>query len=66
VLIKRTDPWSGRTNRADRGQIGGHAGARHASDALRAAYNELMARYPNEGPTNRDAFFDYHCALDFL
>ena len=47
-------------------QIGGHAGARQASDALRAAYNELMAKYPNEGATNKDAFFDYHCALDFL
>jgi hypothetical protein len=47
-------------------QIGEHAGARQASDALRAAYNELMAQYPNEGPINKDAFFDYHCALDFL
>jgi len=47
-------------------QIGSHAGARHASAALRAAYNELMSKYPNESPTNKDAFFDYHCALDFL
>jgi hypothetical protein len=47
-------------------QIGGHAGARNASAALRAAYNELMAKYPGESPTNKDAFFDYHCALDFL
>jgi len=47
-------------------KIGEHAGARQASDALRAAYNELMAHYPNEGASNKDAFFDYHCALDFL
>ena len=47
-------------------QIGDHAGARRASAALRAAYNELMSRYPNESATNKDAFFDYHCALDFL
>jgi hypothetical protein len=47
-------------------QIGGHAGVRNASAALRAAYNELMAKYPNESSTNKDAFFDYHCALDFL
>jgi hypothetical protein len=33
---------------------------------LRAAYNELMARYPGEAQANKDAFFDYHCALDFL
>jgi hypothetical protein len=47
-------------------QIGDHAGVRNASAALRAAYNELMSKYPNESPTNKDAFFDYHCALDFL
>jgi hypothetical protein len=47
-------------------QIGDHPGARTASAALRAAYNDLMAKYPNESSTNKDAFFDYHCALDFL
>jgi hypothetical protein len=47
-------------------QVGEHAGVRNASAALRAAYNELMAKYPGESPTNKDAFFDYHCALDFL
>jgi hypothetical protein len=31
-----------------------------------AAHNELMARYPNESATNKDAPFDYHCALDLL
>jgi hypothetical protein len=47
-------------------QIGNHPGVQKASGALRSAYNELMARYPNEAQTNKDAFFDYHCALDFL
>jgi hypothetical protein len=47
-------------------QIGDHAGAHNASAALRAAYNELMSKYPNESAANKDAFFDYHCALDFL
>jgi len=47
-------------------QIGDHPGARNASAALRAAYNELMSKFPNESPSNKDAFFDYHCALDFL
>ena len=40
--------------------------ARKASGELRAAYEELMSKYPQEGQTNKDAFFDYHCALDFM
>ena len=47
-------------------QIGDRPGVRRASAALRAAYNELMAKYPNESSTNKDAFSDYQCALDFL
>jgi hypothetical protein len=47
-------------------QIGGHEGVRNASAALHAAYEELMAKYPDESAANKDAFFDYHCALDFL
>jgi hypothetical protein len=31
-----------------------------------AGHNDLMPRYPNESVINKDAFFDYHCALDFL
>ena len=30
------------------------------------AYKILMATYPKEPPVNRDAFYDYLCALDFL
>jgi len=48
------------------GNVGDHPGVRRASAELRAAYGELMAKYPQEGQTNKDAFFDYHCALDFL
>ncbi len=43
-----------------------HAGVRAASASLRAGYGKLMSKYPNESPANKDAFFDYHCALDFL
>jgi len=40
--------------------------ARKASGDLKAAYDELMTKYPQEGQANKDAFFDYHCALDFM
>ena len=43
-----------------------HPGVQRASGALRSAYSELMAQYPAEAQANKDAFFDYHCALDFL
>jgi hypothetical protein len=47
-------------------QIAGHPGVRNSSEAIRAAYDELMSKYPRESATNKDAFFDYHCAWDFL
>ena len=47
-------------------QVQNHPGVRSSSAALKAAYGELMAKYPGESATNRTAFFDYHCALDFL
>jgi len=38
-----------------------------SSRALRAAYGILMKRYGSrEDRENQNAFFDYHCALDFL
>jgi hypothetical protein len=43
-----------------------HPAVQRASGALRSAYQELMRRFPAETQTNKDAFFDYHCALDFL
>jgi hypothetical protein len=47
-------------------ELGSHPKVQSASAALRAAYEILMRQYPDEGSNNRDAFFDYHCALDFL
>src|SRR5262245_59586149 len=37
-----------------------------ASARLHEAYAELLRLFPDESPHNRDAFFDYLCALDFL
>lgn len=36
------------------------------SGAGHDAYNQLMSNYPNETGSNKDAFYDYLCALDFL
>lgn len=46
--------------------IGTHPKVQSASTALREAYGILMKTYPSEGNNNKQAFFDYHCALDFL
>ena len=46
--------------------IGTHPKVQSASAALREAYGILMETYPGEGSNNKEAFFDYHCALDFL
>lgn len=37
-----------------------------ASGALHQAYGLLMQLYPNENAMNKQAFFDYLCALDFI
>lgn len=37
-----------------------------ASEALKKAHAELLRLYPNVSDVNRDAFFDHHCALDFI
>ncbi len=44
----------------------GFAGLRTSSAKTQAAYGELMAKYPGESEQNKDAFYDYHCALDFM
>jgi hypothetical protein len=46
-------------------QVNSHPGVNSSSAALRAAYQVLMSRYPQESQANQDAFFDYHCAADF-
>jgi hypothetical protein len=46
--------------------LAGHPAVAASSQALHGAYQQLMQIFPAEDPGNRDAFFDYHCALDFL
>jgi hypothetical protein len=43
-----------------------HPKVRSSSGRLHAAYGDLMRMYPNENATNKQAFFDYLCALDFI
>lgn len=54
--------------RAERAYLvdGDQGGVQRASAQLHAAYAELMRLFPEEAANNRDAFFDYLCALDFL
>jgi len=44
---------------------GNHPLVNQASGRLVQGYNEMMRIYPSETPHNKDAFFDYPCALDF-
>ena len=46
--------------------VGTSPRVQRASSALREAYGILMELYPNENDSNKAAFFDYHCALDFI
>ena len=46
--------------------IATHPKVQSASSALKAAYGILMETHPGESNGNKEAFFDYHCALDFL
>ncbi len=46
--------------------IAQHPLVQSASQKLQQAYQDLMRLFPQEGPHNKDAFFDYLCALDFL
>jgi hypothetical protein len=43
-----------------------HPKVQSASNALRQAYGILMETYSDESSSNKAAFFDYHCALDFV
>jgi hypothetical protein len=47
-------------------QLAADGNVQAASAAAHGAYSELMSKYPAESQQNKDAFFDYHCALDFL
>jgi hypothetical protein len=46
--------------------LGTHPKVQSASRALKAAYGILMNTYRSEANENKEAFFDYHCALDFI
>ena len=46
--------------------LGSHPKVIASSAALKEAYEILMHTYSSEDPHNKRAFFDYHCALDFL
>jgi len=43
-----------------------HSKVRSSSANLQRAYSDLMRLYPRENATNKQAFFDYLCALDFI
>jgi hypothetical protein len=59
--------WVGQGQQFQYGRsVATHPKVQSASSALRAAYGILMELYPNETSTNKEAFFDYHCALDFI
>jgi hypothetical protein len=48
------------------GKLASHPKVQSASNALNHAYQILMNEYSGEDSHNQNAFFDYHCALDFL
>jgi len=43
-----------------------HPKVQSASSSLHQAYQTLLEAYPSEGDHNKEAFYDYHCALDFI
>lgn len=43
-----------------------HPQVKTASAHLISAYQQLMQAFPDEDSVNKDAFFDHHCALDFI
>ncbi|HJR08195.1 MAG TPA: hypothetical protein VJ842_13115 [Pyrinomonadaceae bacterium] len=63
------EEWSARGGQFQYGshnRLASHPKVQGASNALKAAYGILMEIYSAEGDNNKQAFFDYHCALDFL
>ena len=62
------DDWRSRGSEFPyaRGSLASHPKVASSSSALKEAYGILMQSYPSESAHNREAFFDYHCALDFL
>jgi hypothetical protein len=63
------EEWSARGKQFQYGTphgLAAHPKVQGASNALKAAYGILMQIYSGENEHNKQAFFDYHCALDFL
>ena len=61
------EEWSERTARGDRFRF--DRSDRHVADSSRrliSAYRQLMKRYSKATSNNRQAFYDYLCALDFI
>jgi hypothetical protein len=44
----------------------GHPRVQAASQRLHHTYGVLMSLFPGENAANKQAFFDYLCALDFI
>lgn len=60
--------WSemgARVHHATPGALSSYPRVRPASQALQRAHNLLLEAFPSEIQATKDAFFDYHDALDF-
>jgi len=63
------EEWSARGAQFQYGsphRLASHPKVQGASKALHDAYGILMQLYSGEDAHNKQAFFDYHCALDFI
>ena len=49
-----------------RNQLASTPEVSQASGKLQGAYGALMRAFPGESPKNKQSFYDYLCALDFL
>ena len=58
--------WQEKGDEFSLSQIASHRQVRKSSKHLIRAYNKLMRIFPKASQRNRHAFFDYHCAFDFL
>ena len=60
---KALDEWQKNSLPASMAQ---HPLVQSASSKLHEAYSILLSLYPQESQYNKEAFFDYLCALDFI
>jgi hypothetical protein len=67
LQLKYFEEWAEKTARGDRFRF--YSANKHIVDSsrhLRSAYRQLIKRYPQATRNNRQAFYDYLCALDFI